>query len=100
MWCCHEWRPKSIISWQVSSPFGSRENLKSPQSPRGSPQPPPGDHYSDSRKSSQTESLIGLSQPLPTLKLPQQGSMSETDEPSTAAEVFRDLLNQKRQSLI
>lgn len=35
---------------QASSPFGSRENLKSPQSPRCSPQP----EWDVSRKSSQT----------------------------------------------
>ncbi|GLH13288.1 MAP kinase-activating death domain protein [Gryllus bimaculatus] len=86
---------------QASSPFGSHENLKSPQSPHGSPLPVHSDFYSDvSRKSSQS----GVYDSPPMVRLvhdPLQGATSEEvgDSPS-AADMLRDLLNQKRHMLL
>ncbi|XP_071452693.1 MAP kinase-activating death domain protein isoform X9 [Hetaerina americana] len=68
---------------QASSPFGSKENLKSPQSPRGSPLPQAHMEFyqeSVSRKSS-------------------QGGIQTEEDPS-AADMLRDLLNQKRQMFL
>lgn len=72
---------------QASSPFGSRENLKSPQSPRSSPQP----EWDSSRKSSQAET--------PQVRLMQDTEGDSSDTQSTA-DMFKDILNQKRNMLL
>nr|CAD7392881.1 unnamed protein product [Timema cristinae] len=83
---------------QTSSPFGSRENLKSPTSPQGSPLPPPADYYQDnSRKSSQ------IYDPPPTVRLtqdPSQGPGMEEGDNQSTTDMLRDLLNQKRHLLL
>nr|CAD7591909.1 unnamed protein product [Timema genevievae] len=83
---------------QTSSPFGSRENLKSPTSPQGSPLPPPTDYYQDnSRKSSQ------VYDPPPTVRLtqdPSQGPGMEEGDNQSTTDMLRDLLNQKRHLLL
>ncbi|KAG8235675.1 hypothetical protein J437_LFUL015733 [Ladona fulva] len=75
----------SALLSQASSPFGSKENLKSPQSPRGSPLPQAHmDFYQESmqRKSS-------------------QGGITSSEEgDQSAADMLRDLLNQKRQMFL
>ncbi|KAF4522379.1 hypothetical protein B566_EDAN012961 [Ephemera danica] len=86
----------STMLSQASSPFGSKENLKSPQSPRGSPLPPHPDYYNpDSRKSSQSDIPL----PLTSRRLSQEHGEQEQSEPS-AAEVLRDMLNLKRHQLM
>nr|CAD7399883.1 unnamed protein product [Timema poppensis] len=83
---------------QTSSPFGSRENLKSPTSPQGSPLPLPTDYYQDnSRKSSQ------VYDPPPTVRLtqdPSQGPGMEEGDNQSTTDMLRDLLNQKRHLLL
>jgi hypothetical protein len=71
---------------QSSSPFGSKENLRSPHSPQGSPVPP--DHHELSRKSSQSDVSV-------TSRRPSQGEAEQS-----ATDVLRDVLNQKRQMLM
>ncbi|XP_065336490.1 MAP kinase-activating death domain protein isoform X6 [Cloeon dipterum] len=73
----------------ASSPFGSKENLKSPHSPQGSPIPP--DLHDLSRKSSHSDVSC-------TPRRLSQGHGEEGDH--SAAEVLRDVLNQKRQILM
>lgn len=83
---------------QTSSPFGSRENLRSPQSPSGSPVP--SQYPESSRKSSQT-SNYGETGPYgapPSVRLVQDPS--EEQGTQSATDMFRDLLNQKRQMLL
>lgn len=70
---------------QTSSPYGSKENLRSPQSPRGSVE------WDASRKSSQADP--------PSVKLTQDTDADSSDSQSTA-EMFKDLLNQKRNMLL
>ncbi|XP_049779283.1 MAP kinase-activating death domain protein [Schistocerca cancellata] len=85
---------------QASSPFGSHENLKSPQSPHGFQLPPHSDFYppDSSRKSSQA----GIYDSPPSVRLiqdPQQGTEESGDGQSTT-DMLRDLLNQKRHLLL
>ncbi|XP_054268868.1 MAP kinase-activating death domain protein isoform X4 [Macrosteles quadrilineatus] len=91
----------SMLS-QSSSPFGSRENLRSPQSPSSSPVP---SHYppDSSRKSSQGSAFgesSGIYGQNPSVRLVQEPGESSEQNPQSTAEVFRDLLNQKRQMLL
>ncbi|XP_063223567.1 MAP kinase-activating death domain protein isoform X6 [Bacillus rossius redtenbacheri] len=83
---------------QASSPFGSRENLKSPQSPQGSPLPPSLEYYQDaSRKPSQVYDAP------PSVRLshePSQGGGPEEGDGHSTTDMLRDLLNQKRNLLI
>ncbi|XP_069682984.1 MAP kinase-activating death domain protein isoform X2 [Periplaneta americana] len=89
---------------QASSPYGSRENLKSPVSPQGgSPLPPHLDFYQQdpsSRKSSQA----GIYDSPPSVRLvhdPLQGPAAEEGpDNQSAADMLRDLLNQKRHMLL
>jgi len=92
----------SIMS-QASSPYGSHENLKSPVSPlSGSPLPHVDFYQQDpaSRKSSQP----GIYDSPPSVKLihdPLQGpGTEEVPENQSAADMLRDILNQKRQILM
>ncbi|XP_046395565.1 MAP kinase-activating death domain protein isoform X5 [Ischnura elegans] len=68
---------------QASSPFGSKENLKSPQSPRGSPLP---------------QAHVEFYQESVSRKSSQGGGQAEEDP--SAADMLRDLLNQKRQMFL
>ncbi|XP_059488306.1 MAP kinase-activating death domain protein isoform X2 [Neocloeon triangulifer] len=75
---------------QASSPYGSKENLRSPHSPQGSPIPP--DHHDLSRKSSHSDVSV----------TPRRLSQSHGEEggEQSAADVLRDVLNQKRHMLM
>ncbi|XP_046673875.1 MAP kinase-activating death domain protein isoform X5 [Homalodisca vitripennis] len=89
----------SMLS-QSSSPFGSRENLRSPQSPSSSPVP---FHYppDTSRKSSQASAFgesSGIYGQNPSVRLVQDPN--DEQGPQSTTDVFRDLLNQKRQMLL
>lgn len=91
----------------ASSPFGSKENLRSPQSPRSSPQP----EWDISRKSSQAgriklecidfkhETKKFFITDTPQVRL-QQDSESEMSDTQSTADMFKDILNQKRNMLL
>ncbi|KAK4886992.1 hypothetical protein RN001_003263 [Aquatica leii] len=76
-----------LLSSQGSSPIGSRENLTSPQSPRMVATP----DWDSSRKSSQAEP--------PQVRLV-QGEDSESEGPQSTSEMFKDMLNQKKNMLL
>ncbi|KAK5643903.1 hypothetical protein RI129_007748 [Pyrocoelia pectoralis] len=76
-----------LLSSQGSSPAGSRENLTSPQSPRMSASP----DWDTSRKSSHADP--------PQVRLV-QGEESESDGPQSTSDMFKDMLNQKKNMLL
>ncbi|KAF5295593.1 hypothetical protein FQR65_LT10396 [Abscondita terminalis] len=76
-----------LLSSQGSSPIGSRENLTSPQSPRMVATP----DWDGSRKSSQAEP--------PQVRLV-QGEESESEGPQSTSDMFKDMLNQKKNMLL
>ncbi|PSN33006.1 MAP kinase-activating death domain protein, partial [Blattella germanica] len=78
---------------QASSPYGSRENLKSPVSPHGgSPLPPHLDYYQQDPDSPPSVRLVHD---------PLQGPPGEEGpDNQSAADMLRDLLNQKRHMLL
>ncbi|KAF5297273.1 hypothetical protein FQA39_LY12112 [Lamprigera yunnana] len=76
-----------LLSSQGSSPIGSRENLTSPQSPRMVASP----DWDSSRKFSQAEP--------PQVRLV-QGEDSETEGSPSTSEMFKDMLNQKKNMLL
>ncbi|XP_023706235.1 MAP kinase-activating death domain protein isoform X5 [Cryptotermes secundus] len=93
----------TAMTSQASSPYGSHENLKSPVSPlTGSPLPHLDFYQQDpvSRKSSQA----GVSDSPPSVKLVhdslQGPGTEEGPDNQSAADMLRDLLNQKRQILL
>ncbi|BES98893.1 uDENN [Nesidiocoris tenuis] len=93
---------ESNLLSQVTSPYGSKENLHSPSSPQGgSPVP---SQCADSRKSSQTSPypLEGATPATtPSFRLIQDSVDTGTEAPpQTATEMFKDLFNQKRQILL
>ncbi|XP_031340209.1 MAP kinase-activating death domain protein isoform X5 [Photinus pyralis] len=76
-----------LLSSQGSSPVGSRENLTSPQSPRVSASP----DWDSSRKSSHADP--------PQVRLV-QGEESESEGPQSTSDMFKDMLNQKKNMLL
>ncbi|XP_075211719.1 rab3 GDP-GTP exchange factor [Lycorma delicatula] len=80
----------SILS-QTSSPFGSRENLRSPQSPSSSPIP---SNYPDTSRKSSQASNYGDSAPPPSVRLVQ-----DTDDSQSSSEMLREMFIQKRQMM-
>lgn len=75
------------VTTQGSSPYGSKENLRSPQSPRSSLQL----DWDSSRKSSQAET--------PSVRLI-EGEESEPEAQQSTADMFKDMLNQKKNLLL
>lgn len=87
---------------QMSSPFGSHENLRTPTSPSDN-----SSQFPDSRKSSEASTCGECGPPIVTTRLTQSSvgdeeittPVSETSNPSTS-DVLKDLFNQKKQSFI
>ncbi|XP_018911979.1 MAP kinase-activating death domain protein isoform X1 [Bemisia tabaci] len=83
---------------QQSSPFGSHENLRSPSSPCSSPVP---SSYIESRKSSQASAYgESSSASLPSVRLTQEPQTEDESVSHSTTDVFKALLNQKRQMLL
>lgn len=80
----------SLLSSQSVTPYGSRENLKSPQSPIEGGADWAAGHASSSRKSSINVDSIQM----------RRASAHETPDSQSTTEMFKEMLTQKRNQFL